>query len=167
MSNITQFSFKEAPKELAYSNKPPMTLAQDLMFFHNKAKFRPFLNELQYSFKNAVGVALHAAGIRDTYLKEEYSENYFIVILGTHETSKKTNQIIKKNLSVEIEKGCYYIEVDSDYILLLAKDMEGIKQGIKTFETILQQTFDSYFEKKNFDEYIKVPTLTLYHCSEL
>ena len=167
MSTITQFSFKTEPKELSYSKKSPMKLDQSLFFFHNKNHFRPLLNDLQYLFKSAVGVALHAAGIRDTYLKEEYSENNLVVILSNHEISKKSNQIIEKNLSVNIEKGCYFIEIDSEYILLIAKDIEGLKVGIKTFESVLQQTFDNYFEQKNFDDYIKVPTMKLYHCSEL
>lgn len=162
-----EFTFKETPKEISYSNKPPMALNQELFFFHNKNRFRSLLNDLQYLFKNKVGIALHAAGIRDSYIKEEYSEAYLLVLLGTHETSKQSNEIIEKQSHIHIDKGCYFIEVDSEYILLLAKDMDGITAGIKTFETILEQSFEAYFEQKAFDEYVTVPTLTLYHCSAL
>ncbi|MHA1274471.1 MAG: hypothetical protein ACTSVV_03765 [Promethearchaeota archaeon] len=167
MSTENVFDFKEEPKLIEYLEKEPMKLHKGLFFFHNKAKFRKDLIPLQFLFRDYVGVALHAAGIRDSYIRDSFSEEYLLVILTEHETIKSTDKIVEERQNVQIDKGCYYIEGNTNYIILMTKDMEGLHNGLKTFETILEQTFNNYFETKNFDDYVKVPCFKLYHCAPL
>ena len=62
--------------------------------------------------------------------------------------------------------GCFYIESTSNYMLLLAKDMEGLILGVDTMEDILTQTFKLYFEQNNLEDYVKIKPVILFHCIE-
>ena len=91
MSDILkEFKFEKVPLKIAYFDKEPLNLSNELTFFHNKSKFRKYLTQLQYLIKSFTNTPLQAAGIRDSYLKEEFSEKFLIVLLSTSETIKKT-----------------------------------------------------------------------------
>jgi len=49
-------------------------------------------------------------------------------------------------------------------MLLLSKDMEGLKLGVKTIETILKQVLEDYMNQKRFDDYIKICSFELSDC---
>ena len=49
-------------------------------------------------------------------------------------------------------------------MLLLAKDMDGLISGIDTMEEIFIQTFEDYFNRKKFEEYIKIPPFKMTSC---
>jgi len=51
-------------------------------------------------------------------------------------------------------------------MLLLAKDMEGLSFGVDTMEEIFSQTFEIYFEQKNFDEFLMIRPFKLLNCSK-
>jgi hypothetical protein len=116
-------------------------------------------------FKNYTNISLLAPGIRDSYLKEAYSDNFFIVIFTSNEGIKNANQMIDPYKDINIKPGCFYLESASNYMLLLARDMEGLILGIDTFEDILTQTFNIYFEQKDTDSYVKIKPFRLYNCS--
>ena len=165
MSNfLSKFEFDKPPLEITYFDKEPLKLNSEFMFFHNKSKFRKELNRLQYLIKSYTKVALHAAGIRDSYLKEEFSEDYLIVLFTLPEIVKKANEIIEPKLSIEINPGCFYLESNTDFILLLSRDMEGLIFGIDTLESILKQVLEDYTNQKRFDDYIKVQPFKLFNC---
>lgn len=161
---IKEYVFKKAPSEIEYFDIEPLKLTKELEFFHNKNKFRRYITNLQNLVKRYLDTTLLAVGIRDTYLKEEFTEKFLILLFTSIEISKSANNIIESHKNREINQGCYYIENTSDYMLLLAKDMEGIKSGIETIEEILKQTLEHYFEQKNFDDYIKICPFKLNSC---
>jgi len=163
---IKKFEFDEEPREIKYFDNEPLILTNKLCFFHNKNKFRRELNPLQYLFKHYTGDPLLAAGIRDSYIKEEYSENFLIVIFTTIENIKKTNEILKERVKKEIKNGCFYLESTSEFMLLIAKEMEGLKAGLKTMEMIFDQSFKDYLEQGNFEEYVKIPSFYMVNCSK-
>lgn len=163
---IKEYKFENPPNEIMYYNDKPLELNNKFGFYHNKSKFRKELNRLQYLFQNYLKIPLVAAGIRDSYLKEEYTEEYLIVLFTTDEIVKKTNQIIEAHLDKAILRGCFYLENNSKYMLLLTKDIEGLISGINTIEEIFVQTFEHYFNQKKFDEYIKIRPFKLVTCSK-
>ncbi|MHA1473393.1 MAG: hypothetical protein ACTSQW_09905, partial [Promethearchaeota archaeon] len=147
-----------------YMDKNPLELNKDFIFFHNKIKFRKEITQLQNIFKDYTKVALPASGIRDTYLKEEFSELFYIVVFTTHKVVRKTNEIIEPHSHLELKSGCHLIESTSEHILLLAKDLKGIKSAIITMEDIFYQTFEEYFTQENIDNFIKIRAFRLLGC---
>ena len=41
-------------------------------------------------------------------------------------------------------------------MLLITKDLDGLHLGTNVMEEILTQVLEDYFNKKNFDEFIKI-----------
>ncbi len=161
---LKEFTFEKPPTNITYLDKEPLKLTNEFIFFHNKSKFRKNLVALQNLIKSYTNAPLHAAGIRDSYLKEEYSEKFLITLFTTPETVKNANKIIEKHLEMEINKGCFYLKAETNFILLLSKGMEGLDLGVKTLEIILKQVLDDYMNQKKFDDYIKVRTFELSNC---
>jgi hypothetical protein len=164
--NIKKYVFKSKPKEITYIEGEPLKLSKDFSFFHNKIKFRKELTRLQNLFKDLVKIALQASGIRDSYLKEEYSNNFLLVIFTTSQIIKQADLILEPHKNLELSPGCFYLESNSESMLLLAKDMEGLSFGVDTMEEIFSQTFEIYFEQKNFDDYLKIRPFKLLNCSK-
>ncbi|MFX0026932.1 MAG: hypothetical protein ACFE8M_11030 [Candidatus Hermodarchaeota archaeon] len=161
---LNKFEFKEAPKKLSYIEGEPLRLSNDLTFFHNKNKFRKYLNRLQYVFKDYTKDSLVAAGIRDTYLKEKYTENFLIVLFTTNEIVKNANEVIEKYINMKFDSGCFYLETTSNYMLLIAKEMKGLISGIDIMEELFIQTFEDYLKQEKFDDYIKIRQFFLSKC---
>lgn len=168
MSNLLkEFKFDKVPHKIVYLDKEPLKLSNELIFFHNKNKFRKYLNKLQYLFKSYTNIPLQAAGIRDSYLKEEFSEKFLIVLLSNSETVKNSDKIIESHSEIELNKGCFYLEADTNFILILSKDLEGLTLGIDTLEIILNQILEDYMIHKKFDNYIKVCSFELIDCKSI
>lgn len=161
---LEQYEFEKSPKHIEYKEGEPLKLHKEFGFYHNKNTFRKHLTDLQNLTKDYLKVALMAPGIRDTFLKDEYFEEYLLVVFTDVKTYKKVNQFIAEIEEEPIEKGCFRIESKEEYMLLLAKDMEGIEKGINSMKTILEQTLKDYFEQKEFDDYIKIQQFSLYSC---
>ena len=164
--NIKKYVFKSKPKEITYIDGEPLILSKEFSFFHNKIKFRKELTRLQLLFKDFAKIPLQASGIRDSYLKEEYSNNFLLVIFTTSQIIRQADLIIEPHKNLELSPGCFYLESNSESMLLLAKDMEGISLGVDTMEEIFSQTFEIYFEQKNFDEFLKIRPFKLLNCSK-
>lgn len=164
--NIRDYEFRTNPREIKYLDDEPLKLDKNFSFFHNKIKFRKELTRLQLLFKDYTKISLLASGIRDSYLKEEYSEKFFIVIFSTNQVIKDANRIIEPYKNTNIKPGCFYLEATPNYMLLLTKDMEGLTSGIDTLEDILTQTFKLYFEQKDIDDYVKIKPFKLFNCTE-
>lgn len=162
--NIKKYVFKSKPKEIIYIDGEPLKLSKEFIFFHNKIKFRKELTRLQNFFKDFAKIALQASGIRDSYLKEEYSNNFLLVIFTTNQIIKQADLILEPHKNLELSPGCFYLESNSESMLLLAKDMEGLSFGVDTMEEIFSQTFEIYFEQKNFDDYLKIRPFKLLNC---
>ena len=162
---IKEYVFKNPPKEITYYDDEPLKLSGEFSFFHNKSKFRKELNRLQYLFKEYLKTPLIAAGIRDTYLKEEYTEKYLIILFTTNEIIKDTNQIIEQYSGKDIHSGCYFLKSNSNYLLLLAKDLKGLISGIDVMEEIFKQTFEDYLKRKKFEDFIKIRPFIMSGCS--
>ncbi|MHA1233674.1 MAG: hypothetical protein ACTSQL_01155 [Promethearchaeota archaeon] len=165
-NNLKEYVFNVKPTEITYLDKDPLELNSDLIFFHNKIKFRKEITQLQNLFKEYTKTALQASGIRDSYLKEEFSENFYLIIFTTHDIVKKTNEIIEPRSHFDLKVGCYYLESTSEYMLLLAKDLDGVKSGVNTMEDIFYQTFEEYYAQKNTDDYVKIRSFKLFNCTE-
>ncbi|MFX0137681.1 MAG: hypothetical protein ACFFDN_28840 [Candidatus Hodarchaeota archaeon] len=163
---LKEFKFDRSPLKIKYFDKETLKLNNEFIFFHNKSKFRKELLRLQYLIKSYTKSPLQASGIRDSFLKEVYSEKYFILLFTTADISNNTNQIIDKHSELEINQSCFYLEADTDYMLLLARDMDGLKLGINTMETILKQILEDYMEYKRFDEYIQICPFELMDCAK-
>ena len=161
---IKKFEFKKSPKEITYIDGEPLKLTENFVFFHSKNKIRKSLTPLQNLVKSHTKNPLLASGIRDTYLKKEFSEKYLIVLFTTQENGRDTNSVIEKYTEIELNQGCYYLVSTSAYMLLLAKDMEGLNLGVSIMEEILSQTLEDYFSKKNYDEYIKIHPFKAISC---
>lgn len=161
---LKEFKFEKLPSKITYIDEEPLKLNNEFIFFHNKSKFRKELNRLQYLVKTYTNVPLQAAGIRDTYLKESISENYLIILFTISDIMKKANEVIEPNLSIELNPGCFYLESNKDFMLLLSRDMEGLVFGIDTLESILKQILEDYTSQKQFDDYIKVRSFKLFNC---
>ncbi len=164
--NIKDYEFRSNPREITYLDDAPLKLDKNFSFFHNKIKFRKELTRLQLIFKDYTKISLLASGIRDSYLKEEYSEKFFIVIFTTNQAIKDANQMIDPYKDTNIKPGCFYLESTTNYLVLLAKNMEGLTSGIATLEEIFTQTFEIYFKQKNQDDYIKIKPFKLFNCIE-
>jgi hypothetical protein len=153
---VKKYEFKNPPNEISYLEGEPLKLSDSFIFYHNKNKFRKELNRLQIAFKNHTKTPLIASAIRDTYLKEEYTNKYLIIYFTTGEEIKNLNDVIESHANEEIKHGAFLLENTSSYMLLLAKDMEGLNLGIDTMEEIFQQTFSNYFSQNKLDDYIKI-----------
>ena len=165
-NNLKEYVFKVKPTEITYLDKDPLELNKDFIFFHNKLKFRKEITQLQNLFKEYTKTALQASGIRDSYLKEEFSENFYIIMFTTHEVVRKSSEIIEPHRHLELKTGCYYLESTSEYMLLIAKDLSGVKSGVITMEDIFYQTFEDYYAQKNADDYVKIKAFKLFNCIE-
>jgi hypothetical protein len=163
-SYLKEFKFENPPLKITYFDEDPLELNSEFIFFHNKSKFRKELNRLQYLIKSYTKIALHAAGIRDSYLKQEYSEKFLMVIFTTPEMVKNTNEFMKKQINIELNPECFYLKTSSDYMLLLSKDMNGLISGITKMESILKQTIEDYLDQQKFDDYIKIRPFELLDC---
>ena len=163
---LDSFKFTYMPNELNYVDGDPLNLNNQFNFFHNKNKFRKNLNRLQSIFKEYTGNSLVASGIRDTYINEEFTENYLLVLFTDNQVVKTTNNILQANLKREISPGCYYLTATSEYLLLLAKDMKGLISGIELMEELFLQVFDHYMKQKKFDEFIKIRQFNAFGCSK-
>ena len=161
---IKKFEFKETPKEIIYIEEAPLELNEDFVFFHNKSKVRKDLTPIQHLFKSYTTNPLLALGIRDSFLKKELTEQYLIVLFTTSEIIKDTNKIISGYADIEINQGCFYLEANSEYLLLLAKDLDGLHAGTNIMEEIFTQVLEDYFNRKNFEEFIKMPQLKINSC---
>jgi len=164
--NIRDYEFRSKPKEITYIDDEPLKLDKNFSFFHNKNKFRKELTQLQLIFNDYTKISLPASGIRDSYLKEEYSENFFIVIFTTNQVIKGANQMIDPYKDTNIKSGCFYLESTPNYMILLAKNMEGLISGIATLVDIFTQTFEIYFKQNIRDDYIKIKPFKLFSCDE-
>jgi len=162
---LKEFKFEKLPSKITYIDEEPLKLNSEFIFFHNKSKFRKELNRLQYLIKTYTKVPLQAAGIRDTYLKESISENYFIILFTISDIMKKANEIIEPNLSIELNPGCFYLESNTEFMLLISRDIEGLISGVDTLETILKQVLEDYTNQKRFDDYIKIRPFKLTDCN--
>lgn len=164
--NLKEYVFKLKPTEITYLDKDPLKLNKDFIFFHNKIKFRKEITQLQKLFKDYTKIALPASGIRDSYLKEEFSETFYIIVFTTHDVVRKANEIIEPHSLLELKKGCYYLESTYEYMLLLTKDLGGVKSGVITMEDIFYQTFEDYYAQKNTDDDVKIRSFKLFNCIE-
>ncbi|MHA1932724.1 MAG: hypothetical protein ACW96X_09310 [Promethearchaeota archaeon] len=161
---IKKFEFKESPKEITYIEEKPLELNEDFVFFHNKNKVRKDLTPLQHLFKNYTQNPLLALGIRDSYLEEELTDKYLFIIFTTSKIIKDTNNIISGYTDNVINQGCFYLETNSDYMLLLTKDMDGLHSGTNIMEEILTQVLEDYFTRKNFEDFIKISQFKMNSC---
>ncbi len=167
MSNfLKEFKFEKSPLKITYLDKEPLKLTSEFIFYHNKNKFRKELNRLQYLIKSYTNVPLQAAGIRDSYLKEDYSKKFLIILFTISNIIKKTNEIIEPNLNIELNPGCFYLESNTDFTLLLSRNMEGLISGIDTLETILKQVLEDFTNQKRFNDYIKIRPFKLTDCNK-
>jgi len=162
---IKNYEFKDNPNEITYFDGEPLKLSKEFTFYHNKNWFRKELNRFQYLFKTHLKNPLLASGIRDTYLKEEYAENYLILLFTDGITVKNTNHIIETNLDKEISQGCFYIVSDTKYLLLIAKEKKGLISGLNVMEEILTQTLEDYINQQRFDDFIKIRPFKLFNCT--
>ncbi|MFW9930950.1 MAG: hypothetical protein ACFFD1_16295 [Candidatus Thorarchaeota archaeon] len=163
---LERFEFDKKPDDLNYVDGEPLKLNNEFNFFHNKNKFRKELNRLQYIFKKFTGDSLVASGIRDTYLKEEYTENNLLVLFTDNQIVKNTNTILQSNLKRAISTGCYLITVSSEYILLIAKDIDGLILGVDLLEELFTQVFEHYMKQKKFDEYVTIRQFNASGCTK-
>ncbi|MFW9826666.1 MAG: hypothetical protein ACFFEY_03490 [Candidatus Thorarchaeota archaeon] len=161
---LKKFDFEKSPMNITYLEKAPLKLNNKFIFFHNKSKFRKELTRLQILFNSYINTTLHAAAIRDSYLKENFFENYLIVLFTETEKMKKVNEIIEKHTNTVLNSGCFLIENNDNYMLLLSRDIDGLRSGIDAMETILKQVLEDYLNQKIFDDYIKICAFTLMDC---
>lgn len=164
--NIRDFDLRSKSSKITYLDDEPLKLDKNFVFFHNKIKFRKELTRLQLIFKDYTNITLPASGIRDSYLKEEYSEKFYIVIFTSNQFIKDANQIIDPHKETNFKPGCFFVESATNYLLLLAKDMEGLTSGIDTLYDIFTQTFELYIEQKDLEDYIKIRPFKLFNCTE-
>jgi len=161
---LEKYEFSKMPKKINYKDSEPLRLNKEFNFFHNKNKFRKELNRLQYLFKNYTGNTLVASGIRDSYLEEDYTDKYLLILFTTNEIVKNASDIVKKHSDLNLSNGCYYIESNADYILLISQDMDGLTSGVDTLEEIFSQTFEDYIHQKAFDDFVKIRPFELFNC---
>ena len=162
---IKNYEFKTPPKEISYENGEPLELSNQFSFYHNKNLFRKELNRLQYLFKQYTGDSLVAAGIRDSYLEEKYTENFLIILFTTNDIIKNANEIIKNFTIKSYDPGSFYLKSTSKYILLITKDMKGLISGIDVLEDIFTQTFEDYIKQEAFEDFVKIRPFSLYISS--
>ena len=155
-NHLKEFIFKNPPKSITYMDGELLKLTEKFAFFHNKTKIRKNLTQLQNLFKSYMKNPLLASGIRDSYLTEEYTEEYLIVLFTTPEIIKQSNEILALYSDIEFTQGNFFLISTPDYMMLLAKDMNGINSGVEIMEEILNQVLEDYFNKKKFEDYIKI-----------
>ncbi|HDZ18657.1 MAG TPA: hypothetical protein ENI29_11640 [bacterium] len=160
---IKNFEFDIPPKKIVYLDEEPLKLTEDFVFYHNKSKIRKGLNRLQYLFKSYTKNPLLALGIQDSLLKKEFTEKFLIILFTTPQIIEGTNRIIEKNSNINLTEGAYYLTTTSKFLLLLTRDLKGINSGINTIEEILKQILEDYFNKKNFEEFIKIRQFRLFN----
>ena len=167
MSNyLKEFNFERLPKKITYFDTEPLSLSNEFTFFHNKTKFRRELTRLQNLFKSYTKSPLMASAIRDTYLKEEYTEKYFIVLFTTPDNIQEANKIVDNHNEIEFNPGCFFLETTSKYMLLLARDMEGLTSGVNMMESILNQILEDYMVPKRYNEYIMICPFQITDCTQ-
>ncbi|MBY9017819.1 MAG: hypothetical protein KGD66_03205 [Candidatus Lokiarchaeota archaeon] len=159
---LKEFELNIDSAKISYNEGEPLKLNNDYAFFHNKNKFRKELNKLQYLFKNYTGDSLVASGIRDTYLKEEISEDFLIVFFTTNDTVKNADEIIEPKINLAFETGDYYLKSSTNYILLMSKDMAGLIAGINTLESVFTQVFEHYLKINDPEDYVKIRPFEIY-----
>lgn len=160
-NNPIEFTFKSPPKMFTNIEGEPLKLTEQFDFFHNKSKIRKSLNQLQYLFKSYTKTPLLASGIRDTYLTEEYTEEYMMILFTTPDIIKNANKIIEIYSNFEFTKGRFFLITTQDYMLLLAKELDALNSGVEYMEEILKQILEDYFLKKDFEDFIKVRQFSL------
>ncbi len=160
-NHLKEFIFKNPPKSITYMDGELLKLTEKFAFFHNKTKIRKNLTQLQNLFKSYMKNPLLASGIRDSYLTEEYTEEYLIVLFTTPEIIKQSNEILALYSDIEFTQGNFFLISTPDYMMLLAKDMNGINSGVEIMEEILNQVLEDYFNKKKFEDYIKICQIKL------
>jgi hypothetical protein len=153
--------FENPPKSISYLKGEPLKLTENFDFFHNKSKIRKSLNQLQYLFKSYTKTPLLASGIRDTYLSEEFTEEYLIVLFTTPDVIKKANDILTLYSDIEFTEEDFFLITTQEYILLLTKDITALNVGVSYLEEILSQVLEEYFNKKEFEDFIKVSQFKL------
>ena len=116
---VKEYKFKNPPNEISYLDGEPLKLSDGFIFYHNKNKFRKELNRLQNVFKTHTKTPLIASAIRDTYLKVEYSNKYFIVYFTIGEFINELNDIIDSHVNKEINQGAFLLKNTSNYMLKL------------------------------------------------
>ena len=163
---ISEYEFKEAPDKIEYGDGEPVQMSEKFIFYHNKVNFRHELIRLQKIVKTHLNTSLIASAIRDTYLKEEITENNLFMIFTTADLLDEMNNIVEQHLSKIENPGCFYLRSTSKYMLLLAKDRDTLIYGINFVEEILSQTLDDYFSKKKFDDFIKIRPLEIKSCKK-
>ncbi|MFW9820449.1 MAG: hypothetical protein ACFFE5_12630 [Candidatus Thorarchaeota archaeon] len=164
---LKEFKFEELPKKITYLDEEPLKLTSEFIFFHNKSKFRKELTRLQYLIKSYTKIALHASGIRDSYLKQEYSDKFLIILFTTPKIVKEANNYVKKHSDLVLNPGCYFLQTTSEFMLLLSKDIKGLISGIISMESILKQIIEDYLNQQKFDDYIKVRPFELLNCGTM
>ncbi len=161
---LKEFEFDKFPKNITYFDNEALKLNNEFLFFHNKSKFRKELTRLQNLIKSYTNTPLIASGIQDAYLKKQYTEKYLIVLFTTSENVKEINTIMEVHSDIELNPGCVFLETNSEYLLLLARDMEGLILGVNIMELILKQILEDYLNQKKFDEYITIRPFKLIDC---
>jgi hypothetical protein len=162
---VEKYEFEKVPDQIEYLEGEPLKLTKEFRFYHNKVKFRKELNSLQKLFQNYTQHPLIAAGIRGSYLKEEYFKDYLIVLFVTPDKIKNASDIVEKFLEgQELKEGCFLMENSSESLALISKDMDGVKIGIDYMQVILKQTLEHYLQQKDFDKFIKVRPFRIFHC---
>jgi hypothetical protein len=163
---LKKFEFIQEPKSIKYLEGEPLTLNNELNFFHNKNKFRKELNRLQYLFQEYTGTPLLASGIRDSYLTEELSDPFLIVLFTDNNTIIGATKIVSNNQNVDLNPGCFFLECTSSYILLLTKDNKGLVAGIDMLESIFKQVFEDYLKKQKFENFVKIQPFSVLDCKK-
>ncbi len=161
---MNQFKLDNENINVEFHSGDSLKITSEFKFYHNKLKFRKEINTLQFLFKKYLDNPLQATGIRDSYLDEEYSNTFLILIFSTYENIKNLNIFMKKYKELEIDHSCFFTESNSEYIILLSKDIEGIKEGIHILEDIFNQILTKYFENRNFNEYIQIFPFKINNC---
>lgn len=161
---LKEFEFDKSPKNITYFDNEPLKLNNEFIFFLNKSKFRKELTRIQNLIKYYIKTPLIVTGIRDTYLKKQYTEKYLLVLFTTSEVVKETNTIIEAHSDIELNLGCVFLETNSEYLLLLTRNMEGLILGVNIMELILKQILEDYLNQKKFDEYITIRPFKLIDC---
>ncbi len=163
---MKQFELKYPPISIDYLEGEPLKLLNDFRFYHNKIKFRKDIIKLQNLFQKYLNTPLQATGIRDSYMKEPYFESYLILFFSTFKLIQCINDIMENYLDITIKEGCFYLESNSTYMILLSKDINGMRAGIDEMEDILDQVLDKYFQEQKFEDYIQIYPFKLYNCGK-
>ena len=157
MSNfLKEFEFEKPPKKITYFDTDTLKLSNDFQFLHNKSKFRKELTRLQNLVKSYTNSPLMVSAFRDSYIKEEYTEKYLIVLFTTPDCIEETNKIIEGYTDIEFSTGCFILETKAKYMLLLTRDMKGLISGVNMMESILNQILEDYMIRKQYNEYIMI-----------